>query len=131
MTMTIHEIIKHVMDSDNVNGLTFDVIDENKNELKMSTKEYIQFMYKSLQDKRAAVEEFLKTQVRDNDTEVIWSLERSLERLDDYLKQYKDFNNYDNPNAVKDILDKSIELYSDLTIVFNSIVPVAHLDSVQ
>lgn len=131
MTMTIHEIIKYVMDSDNVNGLTFDVIDENKNELKMSTKEYIQFMYKSLQDKRAAVEEFLKTQVRDNDTEVIWSLERSLERLDDYLKQYKDFNNYDNPNAVKDILDKSIELYSDLTIVFNSIVPVAHLDSVQ
>lgn len=131
MTMIIHEIIKYVMDSDKVNDLTFNVIDEDKNELKLSTKEYVQFMYKSLQDKRAAVEEFLKTQVRDNDTEVIWSLERALERLDDYLKQYKDFNNYENPDAVKDILDKSIELYSDLTVVFNSIVPVAHLDSVQ
>lgn len=130
--MTIDDIIKYILNSKDVNQLTFTVIDENGDQVQYNTANYLKYMYKSLEYKRAAVEEFMKKQTRDNDTEVIWSLERSLEKLDNYLKEYKEFDNYDSSDdETKQVLVKTIKLYSGLTVVFNSIVPVSHLDSVK
>lgn len=94
--MTNDEMINRVLESENVNKLTFNMSDTDNNHTQYNTQEYLKNMYSLLENVRAEIQR----EIKEDDAQSAKPQIDQLDELDQYLTKYKNFNNYDNNDDI-------------------------------
>ncbi|WP_290033907.1 hypothetical protein [Ligilactobacillus cholophilus] len=109
--MTVDEMINDVLDSENVNKLTFHLCDTNNRHTDLNTHDYLQQMYQLLKNVRSE----LQTEIKEDDAQSAKDQIDQLDAIDQYLNKYRDFNNYDSKDDdVKHVVIETIKLCNDV-----------------